>query len=208
MILAVAVVVGVAYFSVIRRQAEIKAKRIACVSRLKNVGLSVRLWSGDHGDKYPAQVSVTNGGVMELVNAGSIFTYFNVMSNELSTPILVACPADAQRKQARRFSSLAVSNVSYFVGLDASEVQPQGLLAGDRNLATNGIPLTPGITTLFTNTPVNWTADLHAHQGNVALSDGSVQQLNNSNLVEAVRWSGPSIPGPGVTNWFFRLAIP
>jgi hypothetical protein len=35
------------------------------------------------------QVSVTNGGTMELVNGGTVFEHFLVMSNELSTPKLL-----------------------------------------------------------------------------------------------------------------------
>ena len=38
------------------------AMRINCVSNLKQIGLSFRLWEGDNGDKYPMSVSVTNGG--------------------------------------------------------------------------------------------------------------------------------------------------
>jgi prepilin-type N-terminal cleavage/methylation domain-containing protein len=60
-----------------------------CVNNLKQVGLSFRIWAGDNNDKYPAQVSVTNGGAMELCAQGNPFPIFLVMSNELSTPELL-----------------------------------------------------------------------------------------------------------------------
>src|SRR2546428_12227388 len=61
-------------------------QQINCANNLKQVGLSFRTWALDNGDKSPMQVSVTNGGTMELVGAGMTFMHFAVMSNELSTP--------------------------------------------------------------------------------------------------------------------------
>src|SRR5262245_19327355 len=42
-----------------------KAKRIACVSNLKQTSLGVRMWANDNGDKYPWNLSITNGGSMD-----------------------------------------------------------------------------------------------------------------------------------------------
>src|SRR5882724_2787082 len=42
-----------------------------CVNNLKQVGVAFRTWALDNGDKYPPQVSVTNGGTMELVSGGT-----------------------------------------------------------------------------------------------------------------------------------------
>src|ERR1700733_11578551 len=57
-----------------------------CVNNLKQVGLAFRLWSGDNGDMYPMQaLSKKEYGLFEL-NATNGFRYFQVMSNELSTP--------------------------------------------------------------------------------------------------------------------------
>ncbi|HET7625628.1 MAG TPA: hypothetical protein VFM25_10220, partial [Verrucomicrobiae bacterium] len=46
------------------------ARRISCVNNLKQVGLSFRLWAGDHDGKYPMQVSTNQGGTMEFVGTG------------------------------------------------------------------------------------------------------------------------------------------
>jgi hypothetical protein len=207
LILAVVVVLLIGY-AYARQQAMTKARRINCISNQKHVGLSFCMWAGDHGEKYPAQVSVTNGGVMELADQGAAFPSFLAISNELSTPKLLICPDDRNRRFVAAFAALADTNLSYFVNLDADVTAPQALHLGDRNLATNNVALKPGLAMLSTNSLVSWTAELHAHQGNVGLADGSVQQVNNSNLVEFIRWSGPSLPGPGVTNGSFRLAIP
>src|ERR1017187_5801106 len=43
-----------------------------CTNNLKQIGLAFRIWEGDNGGKYPMQVSVTNGGAMELALAGDV----------------------------------------------------------------------------------------------------------------------------------------
>src|SRR5271157_5803639 len=57
-----------------------RANRINCVSNLKQIGIAYRLWEGDHDDKYPMVVSVTNGGAMELMARGNVVAGFLVMS--------------------------------------------------------------------------------------------------------------------------------
>ena len=111
-----------------------KARRISCVNNLKQIGLAYRIWEGDHGDEYPMSVSVTNGGAMEFVAAGNVTAIFQVMSNELSTPKILFCPADERRAYATNFSAgFSAQNISYFIGLDADETNPQTLLSGDDN---------------------------------------------------------------------------
>src|SRR6266478_5107680 len=82
-----------------------RSSRISCANNLKQVGLSFRTWSLDNNDRYPAQVSVTNGGTMELVESGQAWVHFLVMSNELSTPRILMCPEepDRTRRQADNF---------------------------------------------------------------------------------------------------------
>ena len=52
-------------------QAKMKAQLISCNGNLKGIGLSFRVWGGDHGDKSPMQISVTNGGTMELAKGNN-----------------------------------------------------------------------------------------------------------------------------------------
>ena len=97
------------------------------------------------------------------------------MSNELSTPKILACPADT-RAAANNFVRLKNQNVSYFVGLDANESSPQMFLAGDRNITADNEP-EKGILKLVPSQRVSWTQAMHVNPGNIGLSDGSVQNF-------------------------------
>ncbi len=164
-----------------------RSPRINCVNNLKMVGLSFRLWALDNGDKFPMQVSLTNGGTMELIGQGDVYPHFLVMSNELNTPKVLYCLADQKRKPATAFTpSLANSNISYFVGLDANESTPQMLLSGDDCLTVGGKPVKPGLLLLSTNATVAWTKARHNRQGNVGLADGSVISVDTSGLQRAL----------------------
>ncbi len=93
--------------------------------------------------------------------------------------------------------------ISYFVGKDATEYQPKMCLAGDRNIVGYG----PGAATLPSPMPNDgygngpaiaismgtnfignvvtpcWTpGKMHQNNGNVLVTDGSVQQLSNPRL--------------------------
>jgi prepilin-type processing-associated H-X9-DG protein len=172
-----------------------KSARIGCSNNLKQIGLVFKLFANDNSDKYPASVSVTNGGTMELVPRGDVFSHFQVMSNEVKSLKLLICPADT-RRPAKSWATLSNTNISYFIGLDAGETQPGMWLAGDRNLEIDGAPAKPGLLLLWSNSVVGWTRELHNRVGNVAYADGHVD------TAESLRraWQGS-----GVTN---RLAIP
>src|ERR1035437_86697 len=162
-----------------------KSKRINCVNNLKQDGLAFRLWEGDNGDKYPMAVSTNKNGTMEYAEDGNAFRHFQVMSNELSTPKILVCPAD-DRTAAASFARLKNQNVSYFVGLDATEVRPQMLLTGDRNV-TNGMAPVRSVLELRPGIPAGWTEAMHNGQGNVGLSDGSAQQVSIPGLQQMLK---------------------
>ncbi len=180
-------------------RAKQKAQRINCINNLKQCGLAFRIWEGDNGDKYPMSVSTVQGGTMELVTGADTFRHFQVMSNELSTPKILVCPADT-RIAAVNFVRLKNQNVSYFVGLDANDEFPQRFVDGDRNITGPTEPEN-GILKLVPGGVAAWTATMHVNQGNVGLSDGSVQQFSNAGLREALKNSGEA------TN-VWRIALP
>jgi competence protein ComGC len=201
-VLVIVAVTSLLFFLIVPwlMQARQKSGSICCNCNLKQIGLSFRVWEGDHGDKYPMQTSVTNGGTMELANGNTAWINFAVMSNELSTPKVLICPADKTRFYATSFTTyFNNSKVSYFVSLDATETQPQMFLSGDENFAIGGVPVRPGLLELSTNISVTWTTERHKFIGNIGLADGSVQQITTTDLEQAIQNTR------GATN---RLAIP
>jgi type II secretory pathway pseudopilin PulG len=202
-VVVIVVLLGVVGFRLLApRRSQVSASRISCVAQLKQIGLAARLWSRDHGDKFPWQVSTNQGGTLEVTGAASVVAHFQALSNELVSPKVLVCGLDAQRAKATNWATLALMNLSYFVALDAEEARPQTILTGDRNITTNRPgkdALVTGLLTLTTNATIRWTADLHQHAGNVGLADGSAQQVNNDGLqaqlrrseVSPVRWVLP-----------------
>jgi hypothetical protein len=167
-----------------------RSPRINCVNNLKQVGLAYRVWSLDHNDLFPTQVSLTNGGTLELQETGPASVHYGVLSNELNTPKVLLCPTDRKRTLAVGFGpGFSDQNLSYFIGVDANPTNVQMFLSGDRNI-TNGVRIKKGFLNLTTNEPAGWTDDFHQRHGNVGLADGSVQQFSSSRLRAAIAGTG------------------
>ena len=168
-----------------------RSPRIQCVNNLKQIGLAFRVWEEDNNDRYPMFVPQTNGGSMEFTTGANAWRHFQVMSNELSTPLVVFCPeeSDPQRFHATNFTWFSNTNISFFVGVEARESTSQMLLSGDHNL-TNGAAVKNGLLALTAGQPIGWTTEMHHKAGNIALSDGSVQQISSVGLQNAVASSG------------------
>ncbi len=163
-----------------------KSSRVGCISNIQQIGIAFRLWEGDNNDKYPMAVSVRNGGAMELITTGNVVACFRVMSNELSTPRILYCPADTNRTCATNFSNgFSDVNISYFINPEAAEAYPQMIMLGDDNLLVNGKPVQPGILNLWTNATVAWGKDRHHGVGNIGMADGSAQQVTSAGLQQA-----------------------
>jgi len=143
-----------------------KAQRINCINNLKQVGLAFRTWSIAHDGLTPMTVARASGGDSEDVGyrilganqqtSRGVSKMFLCMSNELSTPKILFCPAEYEssyRQAASTFSGTYDSatnsapytndlNVSYFIGVDAQETRPQMFLTGDHNLGGDANPPT------------------------------------------------------------------
>ena len=187
-----------------------KASRIACVNNQKQVSLAFRIWEGDNQDKYPMS-SYASAAVAPLITAGAITGIFNTMSNELSTPKVLWCSSDnAGTNAATVWNGLSYQSLSYFVDFTASEGNPQNILLGDRSIGGNGTTTTAASTLLAAPKAAgnpnqnasaglntwNWTQnDLHQAAGNLALTDGSVAQLNPSGFHTALLNSTNGISG-------------
>jgi len=149
-------------------KAKAKAQKISCTNNQKQISLAFRQWALDNGDSTPMRVSSASGGAAggtatELGNPPAFnngvgfWRIYQVMSNELSTPKILFCPAEYQteRVQATTFATSVVANqgepfngaigngtttgkstkvngnLSYFTGYDADETSPQMFLTGD-----------------------------------------------------------------------------
>src|SRR5215469_7380615 len=164
-----------------------RAQRVQCIGDLNQLGIAFQMFAHDHRGRFPAQTPVADGGSMEFTQAGEningvfYFSYRHLqpLAGELVQTKPLICPADTTRQAADNFGLLQNSNVSYFVGVDASYDQPLSVLAGDRNI-TNDTRATASLVRGAYG--LRWTSELHFFQGNVLFSDGHVQEMNNASL--------------------------
>ena len=178
--------------------AKARAIRISCINNVKQSELAFMVWAGDNEGKFPMSVSTNSGGTLELVPGGNAFRHFQVMSNELSTPKVATCPSDTRTTATNFTVDFNNTKVSFFVGLDASKTNPPGWLCGDRNI-TNGFASKHSILTLQGGQSLGWTREMHNQCGNVALADGSVQQISNQYLRRLMDTNAA---------WSNRIAVP
>ncbi|HSA12173.1 MAG TPA: prepilin-type N-terminal cleavage/methylation domain-containing protein [Candidatus Paceibacterota bacterium] len=210
-------------------RAKAKAQRISCTNNLKQVGLAMRTFAIDNDGSMPMQLPYAQGGASETVSKARVLgtqvtsegacKIFLACSNELSTPKILFCPSEYETSQRMAATSFAPDNsgtvasqvpytndlnISYFVGADAQETQPQMFLTGDHNLGGNGNPPTlaylaapsTGISKVSLGTNFNnnqgpsFMDNMHSKQGNVGLADGSCQGFSRSRLQEALKNSG------------------
>jgi prepilin-type N-terminal cleavage/methylation domain-containing protein len=209
-------------------RAKEKAKQIQCINNLKQVGIALRVWGNDNGDKFPWEVAVANGGSM-----GSLdwIDNFRAASNELVTPKILLCPGDKDKLIAAAqlpfapFSASVVSagpvatatdpwkvtsgdTVSYFYCPEAKETKPGHVLAGDGNIEegwNNGNGLDP-TWNISLGTSINFRFGNQFHSGaggagSILLSDGSVNRMTSQQVQEQLS----IMFGAGETNVTFSV---
>ena len=199
-VVALMAVLVILYFA----NANAGVTRINCVSNLKQIGLAMRMWSSDHDEKFPWNVSTNKGGTMEFADKAEVFRHYLAISNELTSPKVLACPTDSRRTRASSWDQLTnnKAHLSYFVGLASDESRPRMILSGDRNLTING-RLASGLVTVTSNTVLGVAPLLHTNYVNVGLADGSAQQVAAAGLQKL---NGGQFAR--ITNQSVLLAIP
>ncbi len=178
-------------------RAKEKARRIHCVSNLKQLTVAMHLFTTDYG-KYPWRVPMAEGGSQRKTN---VFSSFLVMSNEVVTPKLLGCPSDT-RKAAETWAALRETNVSYFLGIESKEDRPGSPLVGDRNLEGGRprrdcpVALVTGIADEFTATYIpraHWTNTIHRFVGNVSIGDASAHMVTGKQIQQIFWTSGDDV---------------
>jgi len=170
-----------------------KAQRIACLNNQKQIGLALIMWAGEHGERFPSTVDISEGGSKTMLET---WQHFITVSNELVTPKLLHCPSDRVKQIAGDFTSAATglrtlknAAISYAVGTGAVPERPAAHLTGDRNLlGRDGQVCGPSaifgfITQLRVTDNPRWDGTLHVNAGNMALADGSAQQFTQAGLL-------------------------
>jgi prepilin-type N-terminal cleavage/methylation domain-containing protein len=230
-------------------RAKARAQRINCTNNLKQCGLAFKTWAIDNQENWPMAVTSDQGGPYQQTAFGNSGAYygavvmaqvFSTMSNELSTPKILACPSDSRTAHTNFMVdtngtsnpvgvSLDNSKISYWLGVNATDNNPQMILMGDRNVdvgVSDGAPggslvtwtstsTTSGDNAGFGATGTNWYAlgtngnqanpvvpqwtpsVMHQGQGNVLISDGSVQQLSSSRFRQQLSNTGDVTAAPG-----------
>ncbi len=188
-------------------RAKTKTKISSCLNNNHQIGIG---WAGfvtDNG-RFSWEISIADVGVgsMELTNnKNKMPQIYGTASNLIVDPKVLACPADQERTPATDWTGLNNGNLSFFIGVGASERVPRSFLGGDRHLqrvgtASSGGPI-QGYRVLGTLAPMYWIGvnsqyvspnsgqQITFHKGdlgNVLFADGSAMSLNNVALNAAI----------------------
>jgi hypothetical protein len=112
-------------------------QRNSCQRNLREIGLAFKVWALDHNDQYPFNVSTNAGGTLELCQPDkdgfdqNALAHFLIISNELTTPLLLVCPNDHSKRSAADFTALGKLNITYRLrtGANINSQNPQEILA-------------------------------------------------------------------------------
>lgn len=193
--------------------AKSKAIITQCLNNLKQLPQAYSMYAGDNDGHYPWHVDVDFGGTRRT-DTGPIVEWadhFRVISNELSTPKIIICPANRERVPADQWFMLSgFENASYFAGLTAMESNPQSILSGDSNFGGGGGGDDPFWTASGVDSiDASWENSWHMRRGDIALADGSVQTTSTPVLRELIAGAlSDNKPAPGETNIVVRFSKP
>jgi prepilin-type processing-associated H-X9-DG protein len=195
-VIAALLLLGVLGGSMLANTAGRRGDRIACVNNLRQIGRGFLEWGQEHDGVFTSWRPLNQG---TLPFYPTLWFQFFTLSNELRTPRILADPGDNLYRLRMAITwtdspaggllhpSYRNNAISYFLGEHASQMYPQEILSGDRNMLTSGpVQTAPGLwmwTVDQRNTA--WTNDVHGSTGNLLFSDGHVEQTDTTRLRSA-----------------------
>ena len=122
------------------------------------------------------------------------------LSNQLASPLLLACPADPTVRPASNWgkgpggfvnTGYRNDSISYFLAYHGRMERPHSVAFGDRDILVAGglVACSVGpVNAYFISfqTASGWTSALHGASGHIQLMDGSVKFLPSFGLEKAV----------------------
>lgn len=183
-----------------------KAKRIKCVSNLKQIGAGMIMFAQDNDDRLPWQL--TPSGQAEhfaanfAMDPGSVFGCRGLKRN-IVTPKILWSPCDAERQAAQEYAILdwdkyktregrPIPNkaISYVFCEGGDIGRPTTVLSLTRNLSSDDLKNARWVgaderVDKQGNPPKNAVTGLFESQGQMALADGSAKLSQDSDLSSA-----------------------
>ena len=174
------------------------AQRATCFNNLRQIAHGAQLWAGDHGERIPWLTPIAEGGTFtNNLHASAAWFELLTFSNELSSPRLLACPADEGVKVASAWlggagaltaTGYRQNSLSYMLGLHADLKFPKSMLCADRNVRASRI-LNCGITFVLGSASLDgldqamgWTNAVHGFSGHIVTVDGVVSYTGTAGL--------------------------
>jgi hypothetical protein len=176
-----------------------RSERVVCLNNLGQLGRAYQMWATDHDDYWPFLVGTNQGGIRTHPLGSNIYFQVAILSNELRTASVLACPSDVTTRRAVDFSAapggllhplLRNNAVSYFIThpWNGSE---SWALAGDRNLegtmGTGGCPYFVSITRLG-GALAAWRETVHMSSGNILYQSGVAEQTGDIQVQNLLRF--------------------
>lgn len=195
-------------------RAKKKAQRVNCTSNMKQIGLAFTMWAQDSEQgALPFRVPTADGGLRGHPLISSPWVHFSIISNQLGSPKVLACPSDQKSVPATDWSNSQDGGflhanyrnnaLSFVLGVDAGwtgssfswELAQQHILIADRNMRSSGkaASCSSGVQNVSTLTVrpsldtanAGWTNAIHGiGAGNIGLVDGSVTQASQQQLFD------------------------
>jgi prepilin-type processing-associated H-X9-DG protein len=176
------------------------SQRAGCFNNLRRIGSAINRWSNNHNDVVPWETFVSQGGTRpdSGFKTAAAWTEFIVLTNDLASPSVFACPSDGATKVASHWGNTAngLANtgfrgnaLSYFLNFHAETELGRSVITGDRDFhpsspgpvgcargANNAASVSRG------DFSVQWTNANHVASGNVLFADGAVEYCSDSRL--------------------------